>query len=166
MELNKHSFLIYFKEGIISIYNSKTNKEIEKLIRINNNKTDNDFKRMIKINEGNILLLYKKGLLIYNILLKKVSNIFTVDYELINVYKIPNYNDIFITNYLEHKKFGLIPLYLDSFIQQFKFGEIIRNIHNNEITCFKILNNGDLVTGSLDKYMKIWKIKKKNKNNI
>ena len=50
--------------------------------------------------------------------------------------------------------------------RQFDYEEIIEKIHNNKITCIKILNNGDLITGSLDKYMKIWKIKKNNKNII
>ena len=60
IELNKYSFLIFFKDGIISIYNSKTSKEIVKLVKINNFKIDNEIKRMIKINEDNILFYIKK----------------------------------------------------------------------------------------------------------
>ena len=160
MELNQNSFLIYFNEGIISIYNLKTNK-------INNctniSKTPNEIQKMIKINEGNILFIFKKCALIYNIFLNQISKIYIINFECIDICKIPNYN-IYFSNISEKGKFGLIHLYFDFFLQKLDLGESIFDIHTNEITCLKLINDSNLVTGSLDKSMKIWKIKKRKIN--
>ena len=159
MELNKYSFLLYSKEGIISIFSSKTSKEIVKLIKINNNKIDNEIKKIKKLNEKYILFLFQKGLLIYNILLNEVSNIFAFKFDLIDLCVFPNCKKIFLAYHMKKKDSGIIPLNLNFFTQKFSYEDTINNIHNNEITSIKLLDNGNLATGSLDKYMKIWKIK-------
>ena len=165
IELNKYSFLVIFKEGIISIFSSKTNKELIKFTKINNYNPEQEIEKMIKYNEKNILFFFQKGLFIYNILLNEISNIFAFGFNIIDLSIIPNYNRIFLIYQSEkNDNTGIIPLYLNPMTRQFDYEEIIEKIHNNKITCIKILNNGDLVTGSLDKYMKIWKIKKNNKN--
>ena len=67
---------------------------------------------------------------------------------------------------MKKKDSGIISLHLNFFTQKFNYEDTINNIHNNEITIIKLLNNGNLATGSLDKYMKIWKIKIRNTDII
>ena len=162
LEINKFSFLVYFKDGFVSLYNSKTNKEREKMSKINNN---NDVKNMIKINDNNVLMIYDQKLVIYNLLLNESSKIYTSKFNLLHLCKIPNTNNI-LTNYFDQKSFGLGKLYLDFFNQKIEMPQIFNiNIHDNNIICIKILSNGDLITGSMDKTFKIWKIKMKNNLN-
>ena len=153
-ELNKHSFLVYFHDGLISMYNSKTMKEIEKLKKINC-----EIIAFTKINDDNILLLCKKNIIIFNILLNEISKAYSFNYNCINICKLNDSNNIYLNDYNYENSYGLILLIHDLFIQKIESSEIIiNNIHSDRITCFKLLKNNNLVTGSVDKYIKFWKI--------
>ena len=156
-EINNYSFLIYFSEEM-SIYNSKKFIEIKKLSRIN---TTEIIKDIILINEDIIFLIYRDGLMIYNLLINKNSKYYKLNYYLNFITNIPNSNNIFLTNYSEGNNFGLIPLMYDSFIQKINLGEMIKSNHKNEITNIKFLSSNEFITGSLDNFSKYWKIKKK-----
>ena len=156
-EINNYSFLVYFPEEI-SIYSSKTIQEIQKLSRINKAETIKD---IILINEDIIFLIYKDGLMIYSLLLKKSSKYYILNYNLNFITNFPNSNNIFLTNYSEGNNFGLIPLMYDSFIQKITLGDVIKSNHSKEITIIKFLSSDELVTVSLDQTLKYWKIKKK-----
>ena len=156
LEINNNSFLVYFKDSIISLYDSNTNKEKGKMIKINNTY---GIKNMIKINEDNVLLLYPNGAIIYNYALIEISNFYTFEFKILDLCQIPNSNNIFLTSIYRQNDYDLIHLILDFFNQKINLGESIKNNHEGAITCTNILNNGDLVTGSLDNSIKIWKIK-------
>ena len=156
MEINKDSFLVYFVDGIISIYSSKKNKQLYKLNKIN----INGIKNIIPINEEIILLIYSNGVMIYNLSLKKNSKFFTFNYNLNDVCSLSN--NIFLANFTQERNFGLIPLIYDSFLQKIVLGDNLLDIHINEISKIILLSSGELVTASKDKFMKIWKIKKNN----
>ena len=169
MELNNDSFLVFFIDGLLSIYNSKTSEEKKKLSRIKNvenniNKTT-EIKKMIKINDENILFIYQKCALIYNILLKETTKVYPFNFDIYDISRTPNYN-IYFSNYFDNGKYGLIHLLYNSFIQKIDLNAPILEIHTNVITCIKLLNDGNLVTGSLDKSMKSWKIKILKYNEI
>ena len=156
LEINNNSFLVYFKDSIISLYDSNTNKEKGKMIKINNTY---GIKNMIKINEDNVLLLYPNGIIIYNYALIEISNFYTFEFKILDLCQIPNSNNIFLSSIHLQNDYELIHLILDFFNQKVDLGESIKNIHEGAITCTNILNNGNLVTGSLDNSIKIWKIK-------
>jgi WD40 repeat protein len=173
MELNKISFLVYFENEKLSIFNSKTNEEIKKLPKIktiNTEKPSYKVFNMIRINENIIMFVYPNGVLLYNLLLKRYTKIFALNYIVKDICYLPNDKEAFFINYFESKKnqrkatvksFGLIPLIYDLFLQKVKLGNEILDIHRSDIKCVKLLSNNYLITGSSDNFMKIWKITKK-----
>ena len=157
-EINKDSFLVYFYEGM-SIYSSKKCQEIIQLTRINKPQIIKD---IISINEDIIFIIYHDSIMIYNLLLNKNSNYYKLGFNVHFICKIPNSNNSFLTNYIKNNNFGLIPLIYDSFNQKINLGEQIKTNHEKEITNVKFLSSEELITVSLDKSLKFWKIKKKN----
>ena len=166
MELNNNTFLVYYEQNKLSIFDSKTNEEIKKLAKIKLNNIDITYSsifNMIRINENIIIFVYRNGFLLYHLLLNEYKA-YTLKYKIKDICQIPNEKKSFFINFRKITEnashFGLIPIIYNEFFQKIELGNEILDIHNNEITCIKLLSNNNVITSSLNDSMKIWKINK------
>ena len=156
-EFNKTSFLVYFKDDDIYSFNSNTGKQHI----IGNIKTEfpKNIIKMILLGENNILLVYQEciGLLnLTSLMVRYLSNAYN------NICPVPFSCNNLIASFSEKiKKKKYNNLYLircnlsNNGIKDEKYFE---NPHTNIIKCIYPLKNGDIITCSLDKTIKIWKI--------
>ena len=133
-------------------------------IKLNNRDiTNSKIFNMIRINENIIIFVYRNGFLIYNLLLNEYKA-YTFKYIIKDICQIPNENKSFFINFIKKTEnashFGLIPIIYNEFSQKIELGNEILDIHNNEITCIKLLSNNNVITSSPKDSMKIWKINK------
>ena len=156
LEINKEKFVVLLKNKILYCYDSKSGEE-KNLVILN---TLNLFKKMVKVKEDCILLIYEKYLYLFstsNLQIKYYIN----EYNITDIWYISNSNNFFFASFTKDGSYGFFLLNID--ILKFKiyvFRKLInKEAHSNKINCICQLNNGDIVTGSDDRKIKIWDIK-------
>ena len=154
LEINKNYFVVFCSENILYSYYSKSGEEYQKI----NIKSNSNFKKMIKVIEDGILFLYEKNLLLFCL-----SNLQIRNFELENIteiYNISNSNN-YLATFSEQNYITIILLVID--LNKFEIYKnndiIIKNAHSMIINCIFQLKNGNILTGSDDKKIKIWDTK-------
>ena len=156
LEINKEKFVILYENKILYCYDSKTGEE-KKLLQIN---TLNLYKKMVKVKEDGILLIYEKYLFLFSI--KSLQEkYYTIEYTITDIWYISNSNNYFLASFTKENNHGFFLLNID--ILKFRiyvFKKMINNeVHTLKINCIYQLNNGDIITGSDDRKIKIWDTK-------
>ena len=158
LEINDKNFLIIFENNEIYIYDSNPKEGKKKFVcRVMN---QNTCERMIQVEDKGILLIYLNSIYLLNI---KTLRFITVDKLCLfnDICYIDNFKKKILASYTKNAYSGLLLIYTDlskNYIYE------IQNIKNKsiyEINCMKLLSNGDIITASYDKTVKILKILKK-----
>ena len=153
VEINKEKFVVLFENNILYCFNSK-NGDLKELPKID---SPNNFKKMIKIIEDGILFMNNNNFLLYSLssLQQKSLNI---QYNIIDIFYISNSNNNFLASFSEENNHGFLLLNIDFLKYKIDKIKILCNeAHSLKINCIHQLNNGDIITGSDDKTIKIWK---------
>ena len=155
LEMDKNSFIVYCNNNQIFSYNSKSLEETNiGIIEING---IHYFKKMLKMSDNDILLLYQELIVFVN-LKSGLSSSYQYNYN--DICYIPDSKSSFLASYfritgninsLSYINFDLIKRKENHIDYQPYF-------HTNIINCIFSLSNGDIITCSYDRTIKIWKI--------
>ena len=156
LEINKEKFVILFENKNLCCYNSKSGEE-NILLTISNL---NLFKKMVKVKEDGILLVYEKLLFLFSLSSLQIKY-FTIDYKITDIMYISNSNNYYLASFTKENNHGFFLLNIDILkFRVFIFKKMIKNeAHSLKINCIYQLNNGDIITGSDDRKIKIWDTK-------
>ena len=154
-EINKEKFVVLFENNYLYCYNSNINKINEtKLIKI-----DSQFplKKMIKVKEDGILFIYENYFFLFSLSSLQLRNI-PIEHNITDICYISD--NFFLGSFSEENNQEFLLLYIDLIKFEInKFNCIKRKgtiIHKQRINCIYQLNNGNIITGSDDKTIKIW----------
>ena len=151
MEINKEKFVVLFKNNDLIIYDSKKAEETE-LITIN---SLFNLKKMIKIEKDGILFYNENYLALFSILSLKIIY-FKRDFIIIDICNFYNSNKYFLGSFYEGNDHGFILLEINLLKYEIYTKIKFNNRHSMKINCIFQLSNGDIVSGSDDKTIKIW----------
>ena len=156
IEKDKYSFIIVCDNNKLYNYYLYQNERKKFIGSFNENVSINDFQKIVKIEEDGLLFIYKEFIIMLNLttlqsyklfgLIDAIYNIKNSDYCLASFNN--NFNGIYLISYNLQK--NLI-----------KCDEFQGQIYNNLINCIYQLNNGDIITGSLDKNITLFNLNKK-----
>ena len=153
LEINTNYYAVFYEDNNLYVYESKN----DQLYRKVNIKVGTHFKKMIKIIEDGIVFLYEKYLILFS-LSSFETKTFKAENNITDIYNI-SYPNHFLATYSEQNNNGLI-----SYMINFKTLGISKNnvlmikkdLHSMIITCIIQSKNGEIITGSDDKKIKIW----------
>ena len=160
LEINDKNFLIIFENNEIYIYDSNPKEKGKKfLCRIMNQSV---FERIIQVEDKGVLLIYLNNIYLLNIeTLRCIAAIKRILFN--DICYIDNFKKKkILASYTKNGYSGIIVLDIDlSKNNIHEIQNIINNNSNSGINCMKLLSNGDIITASYDKTVKILKILKK-----
>ena len=156
LEINKTKFVVLCDNKILYCYDSKYGEE-KNLCIINSLKL---FKKMVKVKEDCILFIYENLLYLFSISSLQIKY-FIIEYIITDIWYISNSNNYFLASFTKDDSHGFFLLNID--VLKFKI-YLLKKLFNNQahplkINCIYQLNNGDIITGSDDRKIKIWDIK-------
>ena len=154
LEMDKNSFIVYCNDSQIYSYNSKSLEETN-IGRIEINGT-HYFKKILKMSDNDILLLFQE-LIIFKNLKSGLSSSFA--YNINDICYIPDSNSSFLASYKTTDNFySLSNINFNIIKRKENHKNYQPNFHTNIINCIFSLSNGDIITCSHDRTIKIWKI--------
>ena len=159
LEINDKNYLIIFENNEIYIYDSNPKEGGKKYVFTIKNQSVCE--RMIQVENEGILLIFLNTIYLLNI--KTLRRASTIKRFLFNdICCIDNFKKNFLISYTNNMDYGLLLLNSDlNKNELFEIKEIINDNSNYGINCMKLLSNGDIITASNDKTVKIFKILKK-----
>ena len=158
LEIDKNKFIVHFEDNTLYKFDSQTYNK-NKVLKIKTK--NNNFKNMIKVEENGILFIYENTLILFN-LKNLINNIISIKYTINSICNIDNDKKYFLTSFSKNDNYGLLLFYIN--LNENKIYRInkvlINNAHSGLINSVYKLNNDNIViTGSSDKYIKIWETK-------
>ena len=154
IEINKYSFLIYCNNNDIYIYDSKIYEEY-KLGKMSINNIE--FKIMKKIYEDGILFVFKDLLIIVNLSTFQINALITS--QIYDICQVRNSNVYFLATFydIDINSHGIYLIKCNLTQNEIICKKMCDNIHFNKTNCIYQLGEGDIITGSSDNYIKIFK---------
>ena len=164
LEINDKNYLIIFENNEIYIYDSNPKEGGKKYVFTIKNQSACE--RMIQVENEGILLIFLNTIYLLNI--KTLRRASTIKRFLFNdICCIDNFKKNFLISYTNNMDYGLLLLNSDlNKNELFEIKEIINDNSNYGINCMKLLSNGDIITASNDKTVKIFKLLKKIWDNL
>ena len=155
LEMNKYTFLVYCNNDQIFSYDSNT--RISKEIGIVKTDFMKKFIKMAKVTEDDILLVYQERIMFLSITNKICKHLIAI-YD--DICYIPNSNNSLLASYSDkiNKIYSLDIISWNINLKTVNSTNFYDNIHEDIINCIFRLSNGDIITCSYDKNIKIWKI--------
>ena len=157
LEMNEKNFVVLYENNDLYCYNSNNGNETE-LIKIENKFP---LKKMIKIQKDGILFIFSKYFILFSLSSLQVKT-FPIEHNITDICYISNSNNFFLETISDKNNQEFLLLNIDLIKYQKKELKYIRcndfEVHNQKINCIIQLSNGNIVTGSDDKKIKIWEI--------
>ena len=154
IEKDKNSFFVFCDNNELFIWNINTYEETP-IGNLNLKEGINyELQKILKINENGLIFYYKEILIIFNL-----STLQTIEVnESIDAICNVSNSNFFLASFNERNNKGiyLISCYLDK--KEVKCDKFPNNLHNDVINCIYQLDNGDIITGSSDKTIKIFEL--------
>ncbi len=155
VEIDKYYFLALNKNNQLILYNSRTFNEI-----ILDNFTINniEFIKMVKIGKGKYLFAYNNLIILYNLYTYNVNIIKTE--KIIDLCKVNNSDIYCLASFYERNNnfHGIYLIKCDSIGNSFNILKFPDVLHTNIINCIYQLSNGDIISGSSDTNVKIFRL--------
>ena len=156
IEKDKYSFVIVCDNNTLYNYYLDKDENLKIIGIFNVNKSLNyDLQKVLKIKEDGLLLFYREIIIMLNLSTFQCNELYKSFDEICNV----SNSDYFIASF--NDKFNglcLITCILKKNI--IKCEKLTNKIHNYLINCIYQLSNGDIITGSFDKTIKLFKLNK------
>ena len=155
IEIDKFCFLVLDENNNIIIYNSNTfqDKRIGHFEGINK-----EFRKMVKIQEDGLLIAYKDLIILYNLYTFQVKR--EIIPTILDIIKVPNSYIYFLAScYDRNNNLNLIYLIKCNLIENdLQIKKLPNGFHTDIINCIYPLSNGDIIGGSSDSKVKIFKV--------
>ena len=152
---NKYSFLVYCNNSEIYIYNSYTYEDYKIGTMTINGK---ELKKMIKFGGDGLLFVFKELLIIFNLSTFQINTLNSS--RIYDICQVKNSNYYFLATFYDKNTNSNGIYFIKCNLTKNKIVyRICPNIlHTNIINCIYQLDNRDIITGSSDNYIKIFKL--------
>lgn len=154
IEKDKNSFFVFCDNNELFIWNINTYEETP-IGNLNLKEGINyELQKILKINENGLIFYYKEILIIFNL---STLQTIEVNESIDAICNVSNSNFYLVSsNEQNNNGIYLITCYLDK--RETKCDKFPDNLHNDVISCIYQLDNGDIITGSSDKTIKIFEL--------